>query len=76
MAQVTIYLDDDLLARTRAAAEAAGLSLSAWLARLARDRTRMTWPEDVSALAGAWRDLPTAEELRAEQVEDTPREAL
>lgn len=76
MAQVTIYLDDELLARTRAAAEAAGLSVSAWLARLARERTRTVWPEDVSALAGAWRDLPTAEEIRAEQAQDVPREAF
>ena len=76
MAQVTIYLDDDLLARTRAAAEAAGLSLSAWLAGLVRDRTRTDWPEDVAALAGAWKDLPTAEELRASPVEDLPRQEL
>ncbi len=76
MGQVTIYLDDLLLARTRAAADAAGLSVSAWLARLVRERTRTEWPDDVAALAGAWRDLPTAEELRAAQAEDTPREAL
>jgi len=76
MAQVTIYLEDELLTRTRAAAEAAGLSVSAWLARLVRERTRSDWPEDVAALAGAWRDLPLAEELRATQGEDTPREAL
>ncbi len=76
MAQVTIYLDDDLLARTRAAAEAAGLSVSAWMARLVRDRTRSEWPDDVAALAGAWRDLPTAEELRATQAQDAPREEL
>lgn len=76
MAQVTIYLDDELLSRSRAAAEAAGLSLSAWLARLVRERTRDQWPDDVAALAGAWRDLPSTDELRAAQVADTPRETL
>ena len=33
MAQVTLYMDDDTMARMRAAAEAAGLSMSAWLAQ-------------------------------------------
>ncbi len=65
MGQVTLYMDDDTLGRMRQAAEAAGLSMSAWLARLVRERTRDEWPADVVALAGAWPDLPTAEELRS-----------
>lgn len=76
MAQVTIYMDDDTLARMRAAAEQAGLSMSAWLARLVRDRTRADWPPEVAALAGAWSDLPLAEEIRATQAEDLPRESF
>lgn len=76
MGQVTLYLDDDTMARLRAAAEAAGVSMSAWLAQLVRDRTRTTWPPEVAALAGAWRDVPTAEQLRVGQVADVPREPL
>ncbi len=76
MAQVTIYMDDDTMARMRAAAEAAGLSMSAWLARLVQERTRTEWPREVAALAGAWRDLPNAQELRAGQPEDVVREML
>jgi predicted HicB family RNase H-like nuclease len=48
MAQVTLYMDDDTLARVRAAADAAGLSLSAWVAQVVRDRTRTEWPSDVA----------------------------
>ena len=76
MAQITLYLDDDTMARMRAAAEATGMSMSAWLARLVRERTQAEWPRDVVELSGAWRDLPTAEQLRAEQPEDAPREPL
>jgi hypothetical protein len=76
MAQVTIYMDDDTMARMRAAAEAAGLSMSAWLAQLVQERTRTEWPRQVAALAGAWRDLPSAEELRAGQPVDVVRETL
>jgi hypothetical protein len=76
MAQVTIYMDDDTMARMRAAAQAAGLSMSAWLAQLVQERTRTEWPREVAALAGAWRDLPSAEELRAGQPVDVVRETL
>jgi hypothetical protein len=76
MGQVTLYMDDDTLARTRAAAEAAGLSMSAWLAQLVRERTRTEWPQEVAALAGAWRGVTTAEELRAAQPPDIAREPL
>ncbi len=76
MGQVTLYMDEDTMARMRAAAEAAGLSMSAWLGQLVQERTRMEWPRSVVELAGAWRDLPTAEELRAAQPADVRRETL
>lgn len=76
MAQVTLYLDDETHQRMRAAAEAEGLSMSSWLGRLVRERTREEWPPEVAALAGAWPDLPDAEILRQGEVEDLPRESL
>ncbi|MCA9566209.1 MAG: hypothetical protein KC656_00125 [Myxococcales bacterium] len=76
MAQVTLYMDDDTMARMRVAAEAAGLSMSAWLTQLVKERTRTEWPREVAALAGAWRDLPDAGELREGQPEDSRREEL
>ncbi len=76
MGQVTLYMDEDTLGRMRAAAEAAGVSMSAWLAQLVRERTRTEWPRDVAALAGAWRSMPSAEELRGDQPADIARESL
>lgn len=76
MAQVTIYMDDETHGRMREAAEATGLSMSAWLSRLVRERTRRDWPPEVAALAGAWRDLPTGDLLRDSEVKDLPRETL
>lgn len=77
MAQVTIYLDDETASRMRRFANAAGLSMSAWLAELVREKTRSTWPDDVRALAGSWSDadVPSAEELRGDAPDDVPREA-
>lgn len=74
MAQVTLYMDEDTLARVRSAAEAAGVSVSAWVSELVRERTRTEWPPGVAELAGAWPDLPLAEELRERQGQDSPRE--
>jgi hypothetical protein len=76
VAQVTIYMDDETLSRMRAAAKEAGLSMSAWLAKLVRERTRRDWPDEIAELAGAWTDLPTAEVLREAQGSDLDRESL
>ncbi len=76
MAQLTLHLDQDTEMRMRAAAEAAGVSISKWVATLVRGRPADKWPASVTALAGAWSDFPVAEELRADMASDAPREPL
>jgi hypothetical protein len=76
MGQVTIYLDKRTEQRMRRAVELSGKSASSWVADLIRRQTAERWPEDVAALAGAWPDLPEAEELRRNQGTDAAREPL
>jgi hypothetical protein len=76
MGQVTLYLDAETEARMKEAAKAEGISQSRWLADLIRERTAREWPPSVAALAGAWTDLPTVEELRKGMGEDIPREPI
>lgn len=76
MAQVTVYLDDDVLALLNSATDGAGISKSKWIADAIRMRARKEWPASVVALAGAWPDLPTVEEIRALYVADAKREPL
>ncbi len=76
MAQVTIYLDDETLKRMREAARREGMSMSAWLAGLVRERTRRSWPKEVAEFAGAWPDFPEAEQIREASGGDIPREPL
>lgn len=64
MAQVTIYLDDETEQKARAAARSKGVSLSKWVAERVRQGALSDWPDYVRELAGAWRDLPSAEQLR------------
>jgi hypothetical protein len=76
MSQLTLYLDVETAARLKDAAASAGMSQSQWVARLIRERTNQEWPQSVKALAGAWPDMPTAEEIRAAAGTDSEREAL
>ncbi|MFT7518423.1 MAG: hypothetical protein ACI9MC_000554 [Kiritimatiellia bacterium] len=78
MAQVTIYLDDETAERMRAFAKSSGVSMSAWLAQLVREKMSSSWPAEVRSLAGAWADddFPSAEQLRSPLGMDVPREAF
>ena len=76
MPQVTIYLDAETAAKAKAAARAAGLSQSRWIANLIRRHAATPWPDTVRRLAGAWPDFPDAEALRTTLGDDVPREPL
>jgi hypothetical protein len=76
MAQITIYLEDDVLAKVKAATKAAGVSQSQWISEAVRLRMNKEWPAAVQQLAGAWPDFPSAEEIRDWQKSDLPRETL
>jgi hypothetical protein len=56
--------------------EKSGISKSKWIAELIREKTSTTWPENIVRLAGAWKDLPTAEEIRDELGHDSTRESI
>ena len=74
MSQITLYLDENTAAVVKQAAQSEGVSQSQWVSRLIRERTRTEWPEAVKALAGAWVDMPLAQEIRAGTGRDVERE--
>jgi hypothetical protein len=76
MGQVTIYIDDDTERKMLKIIEKRGISKSKWIAELIREKASATWPENVVKLAGAWKDLPTAEEIRKEMGKDARRESV
>lgn len=76
MAQITIYLQDDLADAVRAAAKAEQTSQSNWIAERLEKVLKQEWPQDIYDLVGAWKDFPTAEELRQSIPADSEREAL
>jgi len=66
MAQVNIYLDKETKENLRAFVKARKISQSQWVANLIREKPRNEWPENITALAGTWKDFPTLEEIREE----------
>ncbi len=76
MGQVTIYLEDEIEKKMTDAAKSAHLSKSKWVAGLIREKVANEWPQPIIDLAGSWRDLPLAEEGRAELGHDADREKL
>ena len=76
MGQVTIYLDKELDTKVQQITKSLHISKSRWEANLIKEKIADEWPESVKNLAGAWTDLPSAEEIREGLGEDIKRESL
>ena len=76
MGQVTIYLDNELEEKMHKITKDLHISKSKWVADLIKEKISDEWPESVRSLAGAWRDLPSAEEIREAIGNDIDREVL
>jgi len=76
MAQVTIYLEDDVVDKMKSAAKESSISQSKWVSNLIRNKVSTQWPDSVKNLAGSWADMPDAEILREGFGQDAPRESF
>jgi hypothetical protein len=76
MGQVTIYLDSATEEKMKILVKQKKISRSKWIAGLIREKTANAWPDQVQKLAGAWKDLPSAEDIREGTGTDIPREVV
>ena len=76
MPQLNLYVDQTTHLQMKRSAKAAGVSLSKWVSAIVHEKTTSEWPADVLALAGAWKDFPSLEEIRKTKGKDLPREAF
>ncbi|MBC2715594.1 MAG: CopG family transcriptional regulator [Desulfobacteraceae bacterium] len=76
MGQVTIYLDHETEKKMVTMVKKSGLSKSKWIADLIKKKTYSSWPESIAKLAGKWKDMPTAEEIRKDMGADAKRESI
>jgi hypothetical protein len=73
MSQISLYLEPRAHAQVKAAAKAAGLSVSAWVARLITANIAAEWPPQLDELIGSWKDFDFE---RPTFGKDVPREPL
>jgi hypothetical protein len=76
VAQVTIYLTDEIEVEARKAAKQRGSSLGRWIAEKVAESVKNTWPPEVLAAIGSFPDFPDEKELRKGYGDDSPRERL
>jgi hypothetical protein len=76
MAQITIYLPDDIENKARKAAKAKGTSVSRWIAERVVDTLEDAWPKSVLDAAGALPGFPGVEEIRTGSGKDATRKPL
>ena len=76
MGQITIYLDSETEKRMINMVKKSGKSKSKWVADLIKEKTADSWPENIISFAGAWSDLPSAEEIRKNMGNDVKRESI
>jgi hypothetical protein len=74
MANVTIYLPEEVEGRIRKAAKAEGTSVSRWIAGQLTKIVDQGPANELVSLAGAFPDFPEIDELRHGYGTDTPRE--
>jgi len=74
MAQVTIYIPNDLESQIKAMASSLNISISKFISTLLEQKVQNEWSHSSRKLAGSWDDFPTLQEIRANQGQDTLRE--
>ena len=74
MAQLNLYVDDELMEQIRRAADTADLSISRYVAQLVRHQIENEWPENFfEEVLGGWQGEPL---VRAPQGMSEEREGL
>jgi hypothetical protein len=76
MAQITIYLPDDLEKQARKAAKAQRKPVSRWIADQLVQTLDNRWPKGVLDAAGALPDFPDLQTIRKGYGRDVGRESL
>lgn len=74
MAQVTIYMNNELEEKVKDIASTLNLSISKFISTILEKNLKNSWNENTHQLVGSWNDFPTLEEIRENQGKDIERE--
>ena len=77
MAQITIYMNDNIEQKVKKLAKSMNLSISKYISTILEQKTANSWDNDTKNLSGAWSDFSTISDIRSnENVKDTKREVF
>ncbi len=74
MAQVTIYMDNQLESKIKELASSTGVSISKFISKILEKKITNSWSDEVKELSGQWNDFSSLEEIRDTKAQDTQRE--
>jgi len=75
MAQVTIYMNDQIESKVKKLAKSMNLSISKYISTILEQKTADSWDSNTKKLSGAWDDFSSIDEIRSnENIEDSKRE--
>lgn len=63
MAQVTIYINNELESKIKNKALSLNISISKFIAKILEQKIDNEWNADVKELAGSWKDFPELKEI-------------
>ena len=76
MAQITIYINNDLESKVKEIAASQDTSISKYISTVLERNISNNWNPKIKNLAGSWSDFPTIEEIRSNDTQDARREAF
>lgn len=77
MAQVTIYMDNNLEENVKKLAKSTGVSISKFISNILEQKVSSSWDDDVRKLSGSWSDdTAFSEDLRNHKTSDIKREVF
>ena len=74
MAQVTIYIPNDLEKKIKEKSKELNISISKFITKLLEQKVQNSWSKETKKLVGAWDDFVDAKDLREPKAKDIKRE--
>jgi hypothetical protein len=74
MAQITIYINNDLESKVKEIAASQKTSISKYISTVIEKNIDNNWNPKIKNLAGSWSDFPSIEEIRNNNNLDAQRE--
>ena len=74
MAQVTIYMNNNLETQIKNIANSLNISISKFISNILEQKVYNEWNSNVKQLAGSWDDFPTLDQIRDDKITDIKRE--